>query len=147
MSREWDVSSREEAVEARGVHRSLPPGRPDLPAVGTEGRESSIAAWVEMLGRIDKPGWHEETFPLAEVAEALHGEQVRRQGEDDVVGADEHRSIDRAQIRPHVYDRDVGPVRDTRFPGQAGERVPILPTGSPRDRHARSKPLNNTQSV
>lgn len=72
MSREWDVSSREEAVEARGVHRSLPPGRPDLPAVGTEGRESSIAAWVEMLGRIDKPGWHEETFPLAEVAEALH---------------------------------------------------------------------------
>jgi hypothetical protein len=40
--------------------------------VGTEGRESSIAAWVEMLGRIDKPGWHEETFPLAEVAEALH---------------------------------------------------------------------------
>lgn len=71
-SASWDGEKRQQALAVRGKNASAPPGRPDLPEVGREGRVSSVHAWVETVCSIRDPGWDEETFPLMDVAETLH---------------------------------------------------------------------------
>jgi hypothetical protein len=71
-SAEWDMRKREEALAVRRPNASAPPGRPDLPAIGREGRVSSVHSWVETISEIEDPKWDERSFPLTDVAEALH---------------------------------------------------------------------------
>jgi len=72
MSAVWDQQKREAAVLERGMNGSVPAGRLDAEVVGERGVQSSVEGWLNMIAKIRKPGWDQESFPLYEVAETLH---------------------------------------------------------------------------
>jgi hypothetical protein len=69
---EWDRAARDSALALRGHNKSLPVANEDAPPVGQGGRPSSVPGWLDMLARVSKPRWDEATFPMVEVAQALH---------------------------------------------------------------------------
>jgi len=46
--------------------------------------------------------------PRADVLEALHGEQVRRHRDDDMVRGDQRGAVDRSEVRSNIQHRDLG---------------------------------------
>jgi hypothetical protein len=69
LSEDWDGEKRAASLVARGHTNSAPVGTvPEARTADT----STVETWLAAIGKIVKPRWDEASFPLLEVAEALH---------------------------------------------------------------------------